>query len=140
MNIDIVNPIIILEAVLRLPSSVFHVQCVTNFASNIYSPQPPLFPLFILLHALCLLWNSCLKFSVWWLQFLLHENELTMTPPLRHWSTAAATWGPRRSYWTKSTAPAGCPRGCRHSHWTKSASSPATHPSHWSKSAAAIVC
>ena len=27
---------------------------------------------------LCLLWNSFLKFSVWWLQFLWHENELTV--------------------------------------------------------------
>ena len=62
--------------------SVFRLPCVTNFVSNIYSPQPPLSPSFILLSALCLLWNSFLKFSVWWLQFLQQENEFTVTPLL----------------------------------------------------------
>ena len=60
--------------------SVFHVPCVKNFAFNIYYPQPPLSPSFILLSSLCLLWISFLKFSVWWLQFLQQENEFTVTP------------------------------------------------------------
>ena len=119
--------------------SVFRVQCVTNFASNIYSPQPPLSPSFILLSALCLLWNSFLKFSVWWLQFLQQENEFTVTPPSRHWSMAAATRGPCRSHWMKWAAPAGCPGGCGHSHWTKSVAPPAAHAFHWSKSAATVI-
>ena len=39
------------------------------------------------------LWNSFLKFSVWWLQFWWHER-IDCDPPLsRHWSAAAATRG-----------------------------------------------
>ena len=57
---------------------------------------------------LCLLWNLFLKFSVWWLQFLWHENELTVTPPSRNCSmSAATTQGLRHSHWTKSAAPVG---------------------------------
>ena len=37
--------------------------------------------LFLLHLSYCLLRYSFLKFSVWWLKFLLHENELTSTPP-----------------------------------------------------------
>ena len=47
--------------------------------SLIFHPTFILLSLLFLLHlSYCLLWYSFLKFFIWWLPFLLHENEVTV--------------------------------------------------------------